>query len=86
MEIVLQQGDALQETAPLVALGVFEGEPLPAPLADLIEEGDFAPTPRQKVLLYTRGAVAARRVLLLGLGKRESLGAEALRHAAAVAA
>ena len=86
MEIVVQQGDALQEPAPLVALGVFEGEPLPAPLADLLEEGDFAPAPRTKALLYTRGAVPARRVLLLGLGKRDTLNAEAVRQAAAVAA
>jgi leucyl aminopeptidase len=86
VEIVVQQRDALQEPAPLVAIGAFEGEPLPAPLADLIEEGDFAATPRQKALIYPRGAATAKRVLLLGLGKREALSAEAVRQAAAVAA
>jgi leucyl aminopeptidase len=86
VEIAVQQGDALQEPAPLVAIGAFEGEPLPASLADLLEEGDFAATPRQKALIYPRGAAAAKRVLLLGLGKREALSAEAVRQAAAVAA
>jgi leucyl aminopeptidase len=86
MRIVVQAGDPLQEPAPLLALGVFEDQALPAPLADLLEEGDFAARPKQTMLLYSRGALPARRVLLVGLGKRASLGADTLRQAAALAA
>jgi leucyl aminopeptidase len=85
MNVSVVSGSVSQHDTPLLIIGAFEGEPAPANAAGLLEEGDFTGKPRQTLLLYPRGALAARRLLLLGLGKREQLSAERLREAAAVA-
>ena len=86
MKVVVQHGDALNAVAPLLVLGMYEGEPLPGKLADLVEAGDFGGAFKQTLLVYPREVLPARRVLLLGLGTREALTADGLRQAAAVAA
>ncbi len=85
MEITVHQGTVLQETAPLVVLAVWEDEALPDPVATLLEADDFRGQPHQTVLLYPRGALPARRLLLLGLGKRSAATSDILRQAAAQA-
>jgi leucyl aminopeptidase len=85
MDIVVRQGDPFALTAPLLVVGAYEDEALPAPLADLLEAADWRGRPKQTALLYPRGAVPSARVLLIGLGKRDALNAERLRVAAAVA-
>jgi len=52
----------------------------------LLESGDWVGKAAQTSLLYTRGALGARRVLLVGLGARDAFGLEALRLAAAASA
>jgi leucyl aminopeptidase len=86
MEITVEVGSGLQSTAPLVALGVWEDADLPAALADLIEPDDFKARSGQKLLVYPRGALPMRRLLLIGLGKPSAATADTLRRFAALAA
>ena len=46
--------------------------PLPPEVAGLLEAEDFRGRARQTLLLYPRGAIAAKRLLLVGLGKQRS--------------
>jgi leucyl aminopeptidase len=85
MEIKAESGKLLDTASDLAILGCFEGEPLPAEVAGLLEPGDFRASASETLLLYPRGGIPARRLLLVGLGKRESAGAEAIRRASATA-
>jgi leucyl aminopeptidase len=85
MKLTHQTGDMLQEAAELGVLISPEETPLPPALADLIEPADFRGKAKQARLLYPRGAVGPRRVLLLGLGNAEKLTADTVRQAAATA-
>lgn len=85
MQITVQTGNLLRETADLAVLLSYEEAALPADVAKQIEAADFAGKAKQTLLAYGHGAVAPRRVLLVGLGKREKASAEGLRQAAAIA-
>lgn len=85
MKLTHKTGDLLQESAELAVLLSPEGAELPATLADLIEPVDFRGKAKQARLIYPRGAVAPRRVLLLGLGAPAKLTADTVRQAAATA-
>jgi leucyl aminopeptidase len=85
MEISVVSGNGLNEPSDLAVLAVFEGEALPDHVAGLLEPQDFTGRSQQVVVLYPRGVVAPRRLLLVGLGKREALTAETIRRAAAQA-
>lgn len=52
-------------------------------LTDLINTGDFIGKASQVAVLYSRGALPARRLILIGLGKREALTLDVLRRAVA---
>jgi leucyl aminopeptidase len=54
-------------------------------VADLIEPGDWSGKAKQTLLIYPRGVIPARRVLLIGLGKRSSPDIDLLREVAAIA-
>ena len=54
-------------------------------VADLFDGGDFSAKAEQVAVVYPRGAIKARRVLLVGLGERESFQLNGLRRASAVA-
>ncbi len=86
MEISVRTGDLLREPAALAVLAAFEDSPLPTAVSELLEADDFRGRAKQSLLLYPRGAVAPRRLLLLGLGKREAVTAETVRQASAIAA
>ena len=85
MEINLQKGDVLRAAADLAVLASFEGDPLPKMVAGLIEAEDFRGHANQTLLLYPRAAATPRRLLLIGLGKRDTANAERFRQASAVA-
>lgn len=85
MEIKVQGGDILKAESDLAVLGVFEDAALPAEVAGLLEPADFSSKADQTLLLYPRGAVAPRRLLLVGLGKPEKATAETIRRASATA-
>jgi leucyl aminopeptidase len=86
MHVTVVRADALQQATPLLVLGGWEDEPLASAVAALVEEGDWSGTFKRTLLLYPHGALPARRILLLGLGKRGALTTTRLREAAAVAA
>ncbi len=52
-------------------------------IRDLITAGDLSGKAGETAVLYPRGAVAAQRVLVVGLGKREGFDLEGVRQAAA---
>jgi leucyl aminopeptidase len=86
MKLAVTYGEALTQATPLLVLGVWEGESLPRAIANLIEDGDWNGKFKQTTLLYPRGDVPARRILLVGLGKRGQIAFDRLCEAAAVAA
>lgn len=85
MQIAVRSGDLLHEFTKLGVLACFEDETLPADVAGLLEPADFRGRSKETLLLYPRGTVAPRRLLLVGLGKREKLTTEAIRQASALA-
>ena len=86
MEIKVQSGDVLGKASGLAVLGVLENEPLPSAVAGLLEPQDFRGRPGEMLLLYPRGLVAPRRLLLVGLGPRTKATAETIRRVSATAA
>lgn len=86
MQVTSSAGTPLAFETPALIYPVWEGETLPEQLAGLFESADFSGSPKKMQVLYPNGAVAARRVVLLGLGKRETATSDGLRDAAAVAA
>ncbi len=86
MKISVVSGEIVQHVTPLLVLGTWDGESLPTTVSNLIEVNDWHGRFKQTALLYPRGAIAAKRVLLLGLGKRTKFTTERLRELAAVAA
>ena len=85
MDIKVQSGDVLHAPSDLAVLACFEDVPLPTEVAGLLEAEDFRGRVKQTLLLYPRGAVTPRRLLLIGLGKRAALTAEGIRQASALA-
>jgi len=85
MEIKVQPGNSLQAESDLAVLATFEDAPLPAEVSELLEPADFHGRANQTLLLYPRGAVRPRRLLLVGLGKREKATAETIRRVSATA-
>jgi leucyl aminopeptidase len=75
----------LREPSELAMLASFEDTPLPVEVAGLLEPVDFRGRAGQTLLLYPRGALASKRLLLVGLGKREAVTPDTIRRAAATA-
>jgi leucyl aminopeptidase len=80
--------------ADAVIVGVFEGarptgatqaldQALDGAIGELVDGGDLSGKVGEVVVLYPRGALPARRVIVVGLGEREDFGTEALRRGAA---
>ncbi|RRR66713.1 MAG: leucyl aminopeptidase [Candidatus Viridilinea halotolerans] len=85
MLITTTTGPLLQTASDLAVLFSPEGAALPAEVAALLEPSDFTGKAKELRLLYPRGVLPIKRLLLLGLGKAEKLDGEALRQAAATA-
>ena len=85
MNITVKTGSVLHEDSDLGILATFEDVALPDAVAGLLEPADYRGRAGQTLLLYPRGVLAPRRLLLVGLGKREAVTAESLRRAAAEA-
>jgi leucyl aminopeptidase len=98
MDITVKTGAIQAENAELIVVNLFEGvtEPsgatgavdraLGGQISRLIDDGDFKGKAQETALLYTNGDMPAKRVLVVGLGKEEEFGLEAIRVAAATAA
>jgi leucyl aminopeptidase len=84
--------------ADAIVVSVFEGvaalagpakdvdEALDGAIGDIMDAGDFTGKKEQVAVLYTRSAVPARRVLVVGLGEQADFSLDSVRRAAAVAA
>lgn len=83
MEITVKTEDVLSEPSELAMLACFEEGTLPGEVAKLFETVDFKGKANETLLLYPHGAAGPRRLLLVGLGKRESVDSERVRRAAA---
>jgi len=86
MKISVAYTDPTTQAAPLLVIGTWENEQLAPPLAALIEADDWSGAFKKTLLIYPRGTLSARRLLLVGLGKRAQITNERLSEAAAVAA
>ena len=85
MQINVKVGDFRTEAVDAIVIGIFEGEPLVSvaqaadsatngAVSELIDAGDFKGEHKQTALLYTRGAITASRIALVGLGKKRGVG------------
>ena len=85
MLITVQNGTGLHAPTDLAVLVTCEESPLPTEVAELLEATDHRGRFKQTTLLYPRGTLAPRRLLLLGLGKLATVTPDGLRQVAALA-
>lgn len=81
----------------VLVIGIYEGEntldstiqkldeKLSGQVAEIMTEGIFKGKEGQTEMIFSKGSIAAKRVLLLGLGKEEKLAGEVIRKVAAQA-
>ena len=98
MEVVVQQGNVVDITADALVVNLFSGVTRPGgatgaldkalggAIQELVQQGDFDGKLGKTVVLYPRGAIPARRVIVVGLGEQDKFDLEAVRKAAAAAA
>lgn len=97
MKVTVRQGGIQAVEAGAIIVNLFQGvtEPggatgavnkaLNGAITELIAGGDISGKLGQTAVLYPRGAIPARRVIVVGLGRREEFGLEAVREAAGAA-
>ena len=83
MNVLVAQGNILEHDADLVVVNLFDGVTAPegatgavdralnGQISDIISAGDFEGKLNETLYLYTQGAIPARRILLIGLGKQD---------------
>lgn len=93
--ITVQRGDLAAATADTLIVNLFQGvvkpggatgaldQALGGAISELIAAGDLTGRVGEIRVLYPRGALTARRVIVVGLGKREGFDLLAVRNAAA---
>jgi leucyl aminopeptidase len=87
MNLSLRSGSIADIETPLAVLGVFAEEDLPPIISELVTRDDFGGKWKKTLLFITGGErLKARKVILVGLGKRSEATAERLRRAYALAA
>ena len=96
MQIIVKQGDIVAAEADTLIVNLFEGVSVPGgatgavdralggAIADLIAGGDLKGKTGEVAVLYPRGAIGARRVLVVGLGQADKFDLDGVRRAAAV--
>ncbi len=97
MQITVQQGGIQEITADAIIVNLFKGvtkpggatgvvdKALDGAIGELVEGGDLSGKLGQTVLLYPRGLIPARRVIVVGLGEADEFDLEAVREAAGAA-
>lgn len=97
MNIQVMSGTIQTSVADTIVVNLFDDVSTPAgatgavdqalngAITELISHGDFKGKAGDVAVLYPRGAVAAKRVLVVGLGNREKFNLEGVRLAAATA-
>ncbi len=98
MEVEIRLGSIQEIASELIVVNLFQGVEQPGgatgavdralggAITELIAAGDFRGKLGETAVLYPRGAIPARRVMVVGLGERASFNAQAVRRAAASAA
>jgi len=98
MEIEVKRGAIQEEQTELILVNLFQGvtdpggatgsvnKALDGQIGDLIAAGDFKGKLNETAVLYTRGAMPAKRVLLVGLGKQDEFDLDKVRQVAGTAA
>jgi leucyl aminopeptidase len=98
MEIAVKAGQIQQEEAELVVVNLFQGVKTPGGatgavdkalgglITDLIASGDFTGKLNELAVLYTQGAIPAKRIMMVGLGKEEEFDLDKVRDAAGTVA
>jgi leucyl aminopeptidase len=98
MNVEVKRGAIQDEQTELIVVNLFEGvaEPggatgavdkaLGGQIRELIAAGDVKGKLNDVSVLYPRGAIPAKRVLIVGLGKQEQFNLDKVRQAAAAAA
>lgn len=98
MKVAVAQGSIQAYEADTVVVNLFKGVTSPAgatgaidkaldgAISELIDQGDLSGRAGECAVLYPRGAIPAKRVLVVGLGKSEKFNLEGVRRAAAAAA
>ena len=98
MDIQVKQGDIAQAAADLVIVNLFQGVTHPGgatgavdralggAISEVVAAGDFTGKSGETLVLYSRGAIPAGRVLVVGLGDAAKFDLRGARNAAATAA
>ncbi|MBI3995995.1 MAG: leucyl aminopeptidase, partial [Nitrospirae bacterium] len=93
MDVKIKKGKIEEETAEAVVLSHYESEKslpeetaavdraLGGQIRGVIASGEFAGKRNQVLMLHLRGETPAKRVLLVGLGKKKDLSTERIRQA-----
>ena len=93
MKCQVTVGDLTKEATEALVLGGYEDEPalprayravdkaLGGQLRELRTSGEFSGKTQQSVLIHTRGALPAQRILLMGLGKKRDVTLDRVRQA-----
>lgn len=94
MNVTIQQGSIQTIAADAIIVNLFQGVTAPTgatgavdqalggAISELIAGGDLRGKAGETVVLYPRGAIPARRVIVVGLGKPDKFDLEAVREAA----
>jgi leucyl aminopeptidase len=97
MDVQVNQGNIQDSVADTIIVNLFKGVTSPSGatgavdqalnngISELISNGDLKGNSGEVVTLYPRGAIAAKRVLVVGLGSADDLDLEGVRKAAATA-
>lgn len=97
MEVMIIQGSIQEQAVDTIIVNLFEGVTIPAgatgavdkalngAISELIANGDVSGKAGEVGVLYPRGLIPAKRVLVAGLGKSSDFDLEGVRKAAAAA-
>jgi leucyl aminopeptidase len=98
VEVAVKAGQIQQEEAALIVVNLFQGVKTPGGatgavdkaldglITELIASGDFTGKLNELAVLYTQGAIPAKRVMVVGLGKEEEFDLDKVRDAAGTVA
>jgi len=89
MKCQVKEGQLVQEATDVLVVGVYEDEntlpkthqALGGQLRELRNNGEFSGKNQQSVLIHTRRVLPAKRILLLGLGKKDEVTLDRIRQA-----
>ena len=97
MQLNIVQGSIQENKADTLIVNLFEGVRPPSgatgavdralngAISEMVASGDLTGKAGEVGVVYTRGAIPAKRVLVVGLGKQEDLNLEGVRQAAGTA-